>query len=257
MIDQIMLRKSSNSMTDKCPETLFVPFDAQENEIVNARSLFVDAGFIDGYVESSKMSSILQKVQSKMGTRVQGYDDKDDFIDDSGITGNGDEVQELDINNFKIVLSLKGKSDQQAKSRSEDPGTETEAVTKGMAPFIDRIRRATIGPIEAQLTKIRQKGAKNVQMIPISNEMIEAISNCVEEKVRLETEQLGTTPAKQRIANWRKDALQTIFTKCFTCQGHQFTTMRRLQVALGKSQRKDAPQTKDDAEDIKELPSEV
>lgn len=233
-------------------DTLFVPFDAQPNEIVNARSLFVDAGLINGYVESSKMSSILQKVQSKMGTRVQGYDANDDFIDDSGITGNVDKVQELNIDQFRVVLSLKGKSDQ-TKSNSEEQTGESQAVSEGLAPFIDRIKRAAVGPIEAQLTKLHQKNGK-AQMIPLSTEIIEAISSCVEEKVRLETEQLGTTPAKQKIANWRKDALQTIFTTCFTWHEHQFTTMRRLQMALGKSQRKDV-QTKE--EEVKEPPSET
>lgn len=223
--------------------TLFVPFDAKRGEMVDARALFVDAG----YAESTQMSSILQKVQSKMGTIVEGYDG--DFIDDSGIS-DVHEVHQLDIDQFKVVLYTE--SDQQSAKRAEDQSGDAK-ILEDINPFIEKIRMETYGPIEAQLTKLKQGKAKNVQMIPLSNEIIELIAGCLDEKVRLETERLGGTPAKQKVANWRKDALQIVFNQCFTYHDYQFTTLRRLQVAMSKLQKKDLPPAKDE-DDIKEPP---
>ena len=44
-------------------------------------------------------------------------------------------------------------------------------------------------------------------------------------------------PAKKKIEAWRKDALQAIFTQCFSIHEYQFTTIRRLQVAYKKYQK--------------------
>ena len=242
-------------------QALFVPFAATPGEVINARSLFIDAGYAVNDGDSGPMASILQKVQSKMGTIVPGYDEDNDFIDDSDISV-VNEVHALDINSFRVVLSMETRENdkQPAKSRSEDSVVEPQAVSDGLAEFLENIKRATYQPIDAQLSRIRG-GAKTVQCVNLTNEMSEAIGHFVDEKVRLETELMKPqTPTKKKIDTWRKDALQAIFNQCFSIHEYQFTTMRRLQVAYNKYKKEHAPDDDDGAkgndEGVKEAPSE-
>ena len=192
-----------------------------------------------------------------MGTIVPGYDEDNDFIDDSEINVTNNEVHSLDVNSFKVVLSieLKETAQQPAKSKAEEAIEEQQVVSDVLVDFLENIKRATYQPIDAQLSRIRE-GAKSVQPINLTNEMIEAIVNFVDEKVRLETELMKGLPAKRKIEKWRKSALETIFNQCFSIHEYHFTTIRRLQVAYGKYKKEKEPEKEgDEDEQLKELPS--
>jgi hypothetical protein len=237
----------------------FVPFDARKGEIIDVRSLLVDSGYIDDQIQSSKMSGILQRVQSKAGTIVQGYDEGDDFIDDSEILAKQSEVHTLDPASFRVVLaSASGSSSKPSapKGRTEESSAETSLVPESLAPFIERIKLRTYEAIDRQVERLMTR-AKAVQMITLTNEMVEAIANCVDEKIRIELEKCGGNAAKRKIEIWRKDEFKLIYAQCFTARDVQFTTVRRLAMAYMKFKKESAKDQADvDDESAKEPPVE-
>jgi hypothetical protein len=236
-------------------DVIFVPFGARPGEEVDVRVLLVEAGHIDDEIQSSKMSSILHRVQSKAGTIVQGYDEGDDFIDDSEIVAMQSEFHPVDPNSFRVRLSYVTSPSSRAtsaKARGEEASREPQAVPDSLAGFLDRIKLGTFEAIDRQVERLNA-GAKAVQMINLSNEVVEEIVNYVDEKIRFESERCGGNPAKRRIEQWKKDAFQLIYTECFTARDYQFTTVRRLAIAYQKFKKES---TKEQPEGEEELTKE-
>ncbi|KAH0787131.1 hypothetical protein GPJ56_009129 [Histomonas meleagridis] len=253
-------------------DLISIQFSAKPGEIVDACSILADAGYIyDGdEAESSKVSLVLQKVQSKMGKIDTAYDEGDGFIDDSEIINLNSQAHTLDPSAFRVVLSYP--STNQAQSNKPTPSKsrpdESKAgqggdddITERLSPFIEKIKLVTLAPIEALLDKIASGNSKaKDQKIALAPEMIDAIGQCIDEKVRLETEKLGATPSKKKMDQWRRDACQLIFSQCFTV--HEFTfvkSLRTLQNAYKKyNDKKDASANKEaeteSAPPVKELP---
>jgi hypothetical protein len=242
--------------------TLVIPFGANKGEIIDACSLFVDAGYINDEIQSSKMSSILQRVQSTAGTIVHGYDEGDDFIDDSEIVAGQGEAHTLEPGQFRVVLTMApspSKPVPQKVRSSEEPAYEAPVVPDRLNSFLDRIKRVTFEPIERQLERLHA-GAKTVQMINLTNDIVEAIADCVDEKLRIESEAHGANPPKRKVELWKKDAFQVIYNQCFAVHDYQFSTTRRLGIAYLKF-KKDTESAKDqgeaaDDESVKEPPVE-
>jgi hypothetical protein len=229
--------------------TLVIPFGANKGEIIDACSLFVDAGYINNEIQSSKMSSILQRVQSTAGTIVHGYDEGDDFIDDSEIVAGQGEAHTLEPGQFRVVLMGAPPPLKPApqKVRSfEDPASDGPVVPDRLNSLLDRIKRVTFEPIERQLERLHA-GAKTGQMINLTNDIVEAIADCVDEKIRIESEAYGGNPPKRKVELWKKDAFQVIYNQCFTVHDYQFSTARRLGTAYMKF-KKDTQPSKDQGE---------
>ena len=243
---------------DNQNETIVLNFNAEKGQIINARQLLMDEGFIDDnqHKKSSKMSNILAKVQSKMGTVCPGYDEGDNFIDDSEIINNTN-VAVLDPNAFRVVISYapQNKQSQATKSKSDESLSEKQnvQVPEELAPFIDAIRHATFAPINEQMEKIHSGTSKEKEhKITLTNDMVDAIGRCIDEKVRIETEKLEAPPSKKKVDGWRRDICNLIYLVCFTVKDYTFISSTRvLQNAYKKYlERKDPkpPQKQEDNE---------
>jgi hypothetical protein len=216
-------------------DCIFLPFDARKGEIVDVQALLVTAGHVDDQLQSSKMSTILQRVHSKAGTIVQGYDEGDDFIDDSAIVALQSD-QTLNPQSFRVVLgygSIPSAKPPTPSARPEDPAGEAQAIPDGIAAILNRIKLNTFEAID-RLADRQNSGAKNAQWINLSNPVIEDIVNLVDEKIRYETEHCGGNPSKKKVEQWKRDAFQLIFTQCFTARDRSFTTLRKLGNAYQK-----------------------
>jgi hypothetical protein len=240
-------------------ELIFIPFGAKQSEIVDVHALLVEDGHIDDDLQSSKMSNILRRVQSKAGTIVQGYDEGDDFIDDSEIVAMQGEVHTLDPNSFRVVLTYGSPASAKPtapKARSDETSGEPQSIPDSLVVFLDRIKLGTFEAIDRQVERLNA-GAKSVHMINLTNDVAEEIANCVDEKIRIESEKCGGNAAKRKIEQWKKDAFQLIYTHCFTARDYQFTTVRRLGLAYMKFKKESAKdQAEPEEELIKEAPAE-
>jgi hypothetical protein len=245
--------KNSKRMDD---ETIFLPFDAQNGEIVNARSLFVDAGCVGEDYQSSKMSNILQRVQSKAGTIVQGYDEGDGFVDDSEVQTH--ESHSLEIESFRVALTATDLSNSskvvsKSVSKAEESVGETEVTSDELKAIQDRIKLASATMLLGPQSEGSQKKQPNINL---NNEILELISQYVDERNRLLTEQASSKNlGKRKLDIWKRDSLQLIQSSCFTAYGNQFITLRRLQVLYTKYKKEENKDQGDGEEDhLKKVP---
>ncbi|OHS99663.1 hypothetical protein TRFO_08294 [Tritrichomonas foetus] len=230
-------------------DLIVIPFNAEKGTIINARDLLINEGIINdnNKKEASKMSSILAKVQSKMGTVCPGYDEGDNFIDDSEVINNTNVSHVLDPNSFRVVLSFAtaapAKQTTPSKSRSEEVLHETTPVSDELVPYIEAIRQVTFSSINEVLEKIHSGSQKEKdQKIHLTNEMIDAIGKCIDEKVRIETEKLDAPPSKKKADGWRRDIVNLIFQQCFTVKEYTLISSTRvLQNAYKKYNERKTP----------------
>jgi hypothetical protein len=80
----------------------------------------------------------------------------------------------------------------------------------------------------------------HIHTITLSNEVVERIANCVDEKLRLEIERYVGSPTKKRIDQWTKHAFQMIYAQCFTARDIEFTTSRRIALAYFRFKKENA-----------------
>ncbi|KAK8887699.1 hypothetical protein M9Y10_038753 [Tritrichomonas musculus] len=240
---------------DEESELIVIPFKAELGEIINAKNLLINAGVIDDNSSKKRQSSVLEKLESKIGKIVNGYDDGKDFIDDSEIILNNNEnvEHELDPKAFRVVLSFgnavaPAKPVTPSRSKSEDAIQEIIPVSDEMAPYIESIRQVTLAPIREKMEKIHSGNPKDKEFkINLSNEMIEAIGQCVDAKVKIETEKLEVPPSKKKLDTWKSDICKQIFQTCFTTNGYNFVKSTRViqnaynKYLKGKEPKPDAP----------------
>jgi hypothetical protein len=237
---------------------IFIPFDARKGEIADVISLLRDAGYVEDQLPSSKMSIILQRVHSKAGTIVQGYDEGDDFIDDSGIVALQND-QAPDPRSFRVVLgygSAPSSKPPTPSARPEDSAGEPQVIPDNISIILNRIKLNTFEAID-RLAERQSCGARAAQWINFSNPVVEDIVNLVDEKIRYETEHCGGNPSKKKVEQWKKDAFQLIYSQCFTAGERAFTTLRKLAIAYQKF-KKETIKDQGDADDetLKEPPVE-
>lgn len=239
---------------------IVIPFNAEKGQIVNANNLFIESGAL---VETTKSNrTVLAKVQSKMGKVIEGYDDGDDFIDDSEIKNNAPVDHHLDPNAFRVVLSFEKtetplRISTPVKSKSEEAINEVPPVTDDMLPYIDAIRQVTLDPIKEALEKVHNAPPKDKELkIPLTDNIIEAIGQCIDAKVRIETENLKGQPSKKKIDQWKRDIVQLIFQHCFTVKEYTFVkSTRSIQNLYKKYLEKKEPKPVENGESADQQPA--
>ena len=118
-----------------------------------------------------------------------------------------------------------GASDKAKSKGNEENKNEKEDMVfqEQLQPFIEKIRLVTLSPIEVLLDKIASGNAKGKdQKITLTSEMIDAIGKCINEKIRLESENSDVPQPKKKIDQWIRDACQLIFMQCFTVHDYTF-----------------------------------
>lgn len=225
----------SSDESDEEIDLIVIPFNAEVGQIINVKDVLLEAGVIDESDEKNHHTSVLEKVESKIGKVVKGYDEPgDDFIDDSEIA-NTEEKHELDPSAFKVVLSFGNtvtpvKSTTPSRSKSEETIQEVIPVQDEMVPYIDSIRQLTASPINEFFEKIHNGTPSNDKeyKITLSNDMIDAIGKCIDAKVKIETEKLDAPPAKSRVDKWKSDICKQIYQHCFTAKEYTFIKSTRV-----------------------------
>jgi len=237
-------------MSRKC---IKVPFSFQIGGIINTTDLLSDSGHHSSFGDdqTGKKSSLYQKVQSNIGKVIPGYDEDDGFIDDSEAVNASMQLKSLDPACFRISLvpqstvgSTTSKPDNSKKSNDENNVDVASAVSEALEPYFDRLNTILCPYIEDIVQKIHSN-LKVTNNIPLNEEMIEIIRQCVDEKVRIETE-YNSSPSKKKVEQWKKDCLNMIFQKCFSVAEYKFTSLRRLQVAYSKVTKKGDDDLKDE-----------
>lgn len=227
----------SSDENDEETNLIVIPFNAQVGQIINVKNLLVEAGVIDNVSNKVHQSTVLEKVESKIGKVVTGYDEGDNFIDDSEIiNNNSNEEHELDPNAFRVVLSFGNtvtpvKPATPSRSKSEETIQEVIPVSDEMKPYIESIRQLTATPIQEILEKIGSNGPPSKDKeykINLTEEMINAIGKCIDAKVEMETEKLEATPSKNRLDKWKSDICKQIFQHCFTSRGYAIIKSTRV-----------------------------
>lgn len=218
-------------------------FSPNPGQVINVKSLLSDGGYIglNDTEETSKMSSILRKVHSKIGKVVAGYDEGDGFIDDTEVADAATESTSINENAFKVVLSYKEVKETPTtkqsvpKPRSEDTLTDNKQFDELLSDYHQKITTTTCDLINEKLNTIHAGNSKNNNThITLTPEMVEAIVECVDERVKLETQAHQGSLPKRKIEQWRKDALTQIYQRHFTVFQYTFTTLRKIQMAYGK-----------------------
>lgn len=249
----------SSDEQDEESNLIVIPFNAELGQIINAKNLLFEAGAIDNNTTKSRQTSVLEKVESKIGKVVTGYDEGNNFIDDSEIINNNDGVEHvLDPNAFRVVLSYGSKVTPVKvatpnRSKSEESIQEIIPVSDEMTPYIDAIRQLTVAPIQEIFEKIAHNAASKDKeyKITLSNEMIDAIGQCIDAKVKFETEKLEAPPSKSRLDKWKSDVCKQIFQQCFTAKEYTFIKSTRvLQNAYKKYLDKKEPKVQQNSEPL-------
>ena len=226
-------------------EVITIPFSVGPGEVVNVAQLLDNDSIEDdpSYKGSGAlMSQVLKNVQSKIGKVVPGYDEGDDFIDDSEIADRSSEAQEIDPSAFVVRLYTSGIIAEQkrpstpTKARKEEEQPEDhEAIDQQLTPFMDAIRVAACTPIQQAMEKINEK-SKSLLKIQWNKEISDGIIRYIDEKIRLETER-SPNPTGRKVQQWKKDAIEKIFSTCFVFRTYQFTTTRNISQIYAKAKK--------------------
>lgn len=173
---------------------------------------------------------LIQRVQSKIGKKVEGYDDADGFIDDTEAIDENSVSKILDINEFYVNLSYTRKGTEQ-NVNSDGSLLSQEACSVLLDRYVDIINTRLSFYTHEFMNKY-QHTKKLPPSIPL-NDVLPIIHEYIEERVKLE-KGASETISKRKYVLIRKDSLEQLYPRCFEVNNIQFTSKRKLVSAYNK-----------------------
>lgn len=212
-------------------KTVDFVIEFKKGDSINIRNELADRDELQGVGGSESHSLLIERVQTKIGKVIDGYDNGDGFIDDTDAVNEAAEGRKLEMEAFRISLAQKAnttaqKSDQ---TRSKSMDSNSDAINglsiEALDPFIEKLNKIMAPLQEDFLHKISSN--KKSTPIDITNDMLQVIDDCVREKVNIESASIKNPP-KRKIEQWQKDALNYVFEKCFKVNEYSLITFRKL-----------------------------
>ena len=239
-------------------KTLRFSFSAEVGDIIDIKALLKD----NEAIETDHKTSVLQNIQSRMGKVVAGYDEGDDFIDDTDIVDRTLQPQDLNQEKFKVVISYPSnrnetKNVQQKEEHpgKEEPIIETKEIDSNLQTCLDNLKTKTSIIIMTELNKLAP-GQKPKENIKFPQDVIDAVVECIDTNERIEVAKLPQPVSKKRMEQIKRDIIDLIYNECFTAANYHFTTKLKLQ-RIYKSQKKALEPKTDVEEPLKEEPTDA
>lgn len=234
-------------------KNIIIPFSASLGEIIDMKELLKEE-LGDNESNSRTKSSVLQNIQSKMGTVVHGYDEGDDFIDDSDIVNRTLQPQNLDPQKFKVVISYpskeqKPKEQKSAETTSSEPTiVETREINEAIQSCLEKIK--------ARVLSAFPPGTKPNDKFKFPPPLIDAIVECVDTYDKIEQEKLQPPISKKKLEQIRRDVFDLIYAQCFNTGTYFLATKQKIQRTYRNAKKALEPK-KDDEEPLKEEPGNI
>ncbi|EAY11537.1 hypothetical protein TVAG_006120 [Trichomonas vaginalis G3] len=220
----------------------------KKGNCINIRNELADKDELQGIGGIENHSLLIERVQTKIGKVIEGYDNGDGFIDDTDAVNAATETKNLEMEAFRISLAQKANTaaqrSEQARSKSNDSNVDAIAGSsiEALEPYIEKLNKIMSPLQEDFLHKISSN--KKSTPIKITDEMLQVVDDCVKEKVNIESA-TAKNPTKRKIEQWQKEAITYVFEKCFKVNEYSLTTFRKFSMQYHKfiKARDGAPDT--------------